>query len=86
VLRPAPGIRRGRACVKPRRGQRGRRCTRYVSLGGFRHRDRAGRVSFHFTGRVRGRKLSPGRYLLQALPRLNGRAGRAVTLGFRIIT
>ena len=57
VLQPQRGIRRGRNCVKPKRHQHGRRCTRYVALGRFAHRDRAGPISFHFSGRVRGRRL-----------------------------
>jgi hypothetical protein len=85
VLQPARGIRRGRSCVKPRRGQRGSRCTRYVTVGKFTHRDRAGTNSFHFSGRVRGRKLKPGSYRLQAVPRFAGRNGRAVTNSFRVV-
>ncbi len=85
VLQPRRGIRRGRSCVKPKRGQRGRRCTRYVAVGKFTHRDRAGANSFHFSGRVRGRKLAPGTYRLQAVPRFAGRNGRAIFNSFRIV-
>jgi hypothetical protein len=56
-----------------------------VSLGSFTHRDRAGNVKVHFTGRIRGRKLTPGRYLLVLTPTANGQTGRAVNLSFRII-
>jgi hypothetical protein len=41
--------------------------------------------SFHFTGRVGGRKLKPGGYTLQAIPRRNGQAGAAARTSFRII-
>jgi hypothetical protein len=86
VLRPAKGIRdKRRRCVVPKKGRRGARCTRYLSVGTFTHVDRAGANSFHFTGRVRRRKLSPGSYRLQAVPRANGRNGKAVTVSFRIV-
>ncbi len=85
VLRPRRGIKRARKCVKPRRGQHGRRCTRYVAVGKFTHRDRAGANSFHFTGRVRGHKLSPGSYRLRAVPRFARRNGRTITASFRIV-
>jgi hypothetical protein len=38
-----------------------------------------------FTGRVRGRKLAPGRYQLTLTPNAGGKAGRTVTLSFRIV-
>jgi hypothetical protein len=85
VLKPVAGHKKGRRCLAgaPRRGQK--RCTRSVSVGSFTHRDRAGNVKVHFNGRVRGRKLSPGSYLLALTPSANGKTGRAVTLSFRII-
>jgi hypothetical protein len=60
--------------VRHRRGCRRRAhhaCTREVVVGRFSHLDRAGRNSFFLTGRVRGRRLARGRYLLRA------RAGRS---------
>jgi hypothetical protein len=56
-----------------------------VSVGSFTHRDRAGNVKVHFTGRMRGQKLTPGRYLLVLTPTANGKTGRAVNLPFRIL-
>jgi len=53
--------------------------------GTFTHADKAGANSFHFTGRVRRRKLAPGSYRLQAVPRANGKNGKAVTVSFRIV-
>jgi hypothetical protein len=68
VLVPARGERRGKACVArakhPRRHARS--CTRYRKLGSFTHRDGAGANRFWFTGRVHGRKLRRGRYVLEA--------------------
>jgi len=76
---------RGR-CVKPTRQNRSRRrCTRLVTLrGGFTRAGKAGRNSFRFTGRLRRRKLEPGRYLLVATPTADGKAGRARSTSFRI--
>jgi hypothetical protein len=68
VQRAAPGRRvRGR-CRRPTRNNRTRpRCVRYVTVRGrFRHVGKAGANRFRFTGRLRGRKLRPGRYRLGA--------------------
>jgi hypothetical protein len=86
VLTPTVGHRKGRRCLAGRPSSRQRRCTRLQSLGSFAHRDRAGSVKVHFTGRVRGRKLPPGRYLLALTPRANGKTGRTAQLSFRIIS
>jgi hypothetical protein len=53
-------------------------------VGSFNHRDKAGRNTFHFTGRVRGRKLKPGSYRLQAIPKFAGRNGATGTSGFKV--
>lgn len=85
VLQPRGGIRQGKRCVAAKRGRRGGRCKRHVALGHFTHRDRAGANSFHFTGRLHGKKLPPGAYQLQAVPRFAGRSGRLVRVSFRVI-
>jgi uncharacterized delta-60 repeat protein len=85
VLRPARGVRYKGSCVKPSRRRHGKRCTRWVAVGRFTHTDKAGLNSFHFTGRVYGRKLRPGRYKLRARPRFAGPDGRAVEVNFRIV-
>jgi len=68
VLVPGRGERRGKACVARRKHRRkhGRPCNRYRALGTFRHSDRAGTNTFWFTGRVHGRRLHAGSYLLAA--------------------
>ena len=69
VERAQPGRRvRGR-CVKPTRRNRKRpKCTRYVrQRGSFTVAAGAGETRFRFTGRLRGRKLRPGRYRLVAV-------------------
>jgi hypothetical protein len=86
VLKRQPGVKNKRGgCVTPTKGKRGKRCTRYVSVGSFTHSDAAGHNSFHFTGRVSGRKLKPGSYKLQVLPRANGKTGPPKILEFRVI-
>ncbi len=72
VHRLRPGVRRGRTCAAPprRAARRARRCTREVAVrGGFAHAGRPGANRVVFTGRVGGRALPPGRYVLLALPR-----------------
>jgi hypothetical protein len=74
-------------CVKPTRKNRtARSCTRPVALGGsFTLVGHAGANSFHFTGRLAGHKLAPGRYQLVATPDNGGRVGGATRANFRII-
>ncbi len=66
-------------------GRHGRRCARYVLVGHFTHRDRAGHNSFHFTGRINRQKLSPGRYHMRAVPSAGGRLGGAAESKFTIV-
>jgi hypothetical protein len=87
VQRATAGVRHGRSCVRaPRHTRHARRCTRFVPVrGSFTRKGGAGRNSFHFTGRVGGRKLPRGSYRLQATPRAAaGNVGRRVTSQFRI--
>ncbi len=72
---------RGR-CLPPRRGLRGRRCTRETQVGrAFSYAARAGRPALRFSGRVGGRRLAPGRYVLTAQPA----GGAAQRVAFRIL-
>ncbi|MGH2761762.1 MAG: hypothetical protein ACRDL4_10945 [Thermoleophilaceae bacterium] len=68
VQRAARGRRVGRKCRRPAPRLRSRRrCVRYRTLAGsFTHSGGAGPNSFRFTGRLRGKKLRPDRYRLQA--------------------
>jgi hypothetical protein len=61
-----------------------KRCVRYVRAGSFSHADASGPNSFHFTGRVGGHSLQPGRYRLRAVPVLGAQTGSSDTSGFRI--
>jgi hypothetical protein len=91
VTRRAKGrkVKRGkkRVCAKPTRKNRKRkRCTRVVTLkGSFSRNGIAGTNSFHFTGRLRGRKLKPGRYRLVATPAVGGVKGQTTSSGFRVV-
>ncbi len=61
-----------------------KRCTRYVTVGTFTHTDTAGLNTFHFTGRVGGRKLRSARYRLVAVPVLGTRTGSSDSARFRV--
>jgi secreted trypsin-like serine protease len=83
VQQARAGIRSGGRCVAPRRGARGRRCTRVVTVGTFARPGRDGADHFVFSGRlavggatprvraaarrISTRALPPGRYLLRAV-------------------
>jgi uncharacterized delta-60 repeat protein len=87
VEKPKAGVRKGKRCVKPPRrpSTRAKRCTRWVAMGSSAHKDVAGKNKLRFTGRVKNRKLAPGRYRLRAVARFAGRAGAPVTTSFRIV-
>jgi hypothetical protein len=82
-------VKRGKrtACVKPTgKNRKRKRCTRVVTLkGSFSRNGVAGKNSFHFTGRLRGRKLKLGRYRLVATPTAGGLRGKPTSSGFRIV-
>jgi hypothetical protein len=56
-------------CVKPRKRNRGhKKCKRFVRLkGSFTHSGTEGTNAFQFDGRLRGKRLKPGRYRLVAV-------------------
>ena len=87
VLKLTKGFRRSGRCVtvRPAGQKQAKRCTFYRAVGSFQHTDKAGRNSFHFTGRMRGQKLKPGTYRLTAIPTFAGRSGAARTTGFRVV-
>ncbi len=67
-------------CAAPRG-----RCSKLVFVGSFSHRDRAGTNRLRFTGRLRGRALSAGRYVLRAIATLAEQRSRAATARFVIL-
>jgi hypothetical protein len=69
-----------------RKGSHAKKCTLFVGLrGSFTHRDKSGKNSFHFTGRLRQTRLAPGQYRLVAVARLSGKTSRAISHGFSIV-
>jgi Ca2+-binding RTX toxin-like protein len=88
VERRQPGRRVGRRCARPTpRNRNRRRCNRFVrQRGSFTHRGAAGANSFRFSGRLRNRKLRPGRYRLVGVPTdAAGNVGVPVRASFRIV-
>jgi hypothetical protein len=78
---------RGR-CAKPTRANRtAPRCSHFVALAGsFPHTGHAGANSFRFTGRMGGRKLTPGSYRLVAQARdAAGNRSQVARKAFRVI-
>ena len=59
-------------------------CTTLVLVGSFTHGDHAGKNRVRFTGRLRGRALNAGRYVLRATATLAGQRSRAITARFVI--
>ena len=85
VSRTQRGYRSRGRCLARRPAHSAGRCTRATALKGrFTHRDRAGSNRFHFNARLRGKALSPGTYLLHALPRAGADVGQRITTAFRI--
>lgn len=88
VQRPRRGYRSGGRCAakKPHGGAKPKRCTLYTSLGSFKSKTSAGSHHLHFTGRVKGKPLSAGRYRLRAVESdSDGYKGKGSTLSFRIV-
>src|SRR5207248_702549 len=88
VLQSSAGIRRGKSCVAPPKRpsrHRAKRCTRFRVMGSFTHVDAAGANRPHFSGRLRGRKLKPGSYRLQAVARnAAGQSSATMVASFRV--
>jgi hypothetical protein len=61
IQRKTAGRKKGKRCVKPRRGLH-KRCTRYVRKGALTAQSKAGQNSVGFSGKLGRHKLSPGRY------------------------
>jgi hypothetical protein len=88
VLRRQTGVENRGRCIRPPRGhgsKPGLRCALWVVVGRFRHRDHAGVNRFRFNGRVQGRPLTPGAYLLDVVSRVGGVAGRPASVAFQVV-
>jgi len=89
VLHRLPGVKRDGRCVAPSRRPGSHHhyvsCGRLIALGSFTHADVTGANSFEFTGRVGGRALNVGSYVLSAVPENSaGASGAAVRVAFTI--
>jgi hypothetical protein len=69
VERSQKGRKKGKKCVAPtKKNKKARKCTRFVKVkGSFTHNGVAGKNTFKFSGRMRGKKLKPGSYRLNAV-------------------
>lgn len=73
-------------CTKRTRANRKRKKCDLRLKGSFKHSGRAGRNSFRFSGRLRGRKLAPGRYNLVATARdAAGNGSKSKRTRFRVV-
>ena len=59
VERPARGVRKGKRCRKPARGLRGKRCTRFVKVGGVSSKTLAESLKLTIRGKL-DRRISKG--------------------------
>jgi uncharacterized protein YkwD len=86
VRRKAAGRRVGTTCVKPRRANRRKRaCTRTLVVGRFRVKGTEGANALRFSGRIAGRKLAPGSYVMEiVVTDAEGRRTKAGTSTFKI--
>ena len=67
VTRVTAGVEHGGTCAAPRHGLDGKRCSRHARVhGSITRSGNGGANSFHFTGRLGGRTLAPGSYVLGA--------------------
>ena len=85
ILALRPGIMRHGRCTKPARKRHGKRCVRRVRVARFVHGDQAGANSVALPTRIRGRRLAPGRYRLQASPAFAGLTGQTATVAFKVL-
>jgi hypothetical protein len=59
-------------------------CTRLKQAGSFTHRDQTGANTLHFTGRLGGKRLRPGRYQLRITATLAGQTSTPIGSSFRV--
>jgi hypothetical protein len=84
ILKRVPGVRKSGRCLapKPTHGGHQKRCARLVATGKrLTIKAVAGANALQFTGRVDGRRLRPGSYLLEARPA----GGLSARVGFQVL-
>jgi subtilisin-like proprotein convertase family protein len=86
VLRTESGRKAKGKCKKRTKANRKLpRCTRTTTVGTFTRTDAAGPNQFKFSGRVKNRKLKPGKYVLQATATSAGGTSAPVSANFKIL-
>lgn len=88
VQRPLAGRKSGKKCVKPtRKNRKKKRCTRYSTLkGSFADAGTSGVNKVRFSGRLRGKRLKPGKYRLAAIAKdAAGLKSKTAYRNFRIV-
>ncbi|HEY1688967.1 MAG TPA: hypothetical protein VGF95_08905 [Solirubrobacteraceae bacterium] len=80
------GIRHGKRCVAaPRRRPRhAKPCKRLSKMGSIVHSDSAGKNQIAFSGKVGGKALRPGSYLIVAVARSAGGSSKALLAPFTV--
>jgi uncharacterized delta-60 repeat protein len=84
--RALAGVRRGKGCVRKKRHQHGRRCTRFVRAGQLVRASPRGKSRVPFNGRVKRKALPPGAY--RAVLRARDAAGnksKERKLNFKVV-
>lgn len=85
VLKRAIGHTAGHRCIAGRPSKHQKHCTLLARLGSLLHTDAAGKNQLRFTGRLRGRTLSPAHDALTLAPRAQGQQGPTATLSFQVV-
>jgi hypothetical protein len=86
VRRKLTGRRAGRRCVAPKPANRkARRCVRSRRVGAFTEAGTGGVNVLRFSGRLNGRRLRPGSYLLVVVATDSTGASKPRPLSFRIL-
>jgi hypothetical protein len=85
VLKPAAGHKRKGKCVTGAAHKHQKSCQLQMTAGTFTHTGPTGDVSIHFTGRVGGRKLKPGQYVLVLTPTSGTHTGACKKRNFQIV-
>jgi hypothetical protein len=86
VVRELPGLRSGKRCVAPKKGKKGKKCTRLKTMGTLKRTGVAGANKIAFSGRLGKRALGVGRYRATLVVKdVAGNSPRPVVAKFRII-
>ena len=87
IARALPGKRKAKKCVKPTaKLKKAKRCTRYVTVGVLTRKGAAGANRAAFSGRIKQRKLAPGRYRATLVAAdAGGLKSAPARVGFRVL-